>query len=162
MSAVKYNENNFNEIREREGISLIDFYADWCGPCRMVMPIVEEIASEREDLLVAKINVDDNPELAREFGIYSIPTLVVMKDGEVDIEAFCNAYSASTYYNITFLAGEGGKIERYADYDGLLYVDPVADEGYEFDGYYLNGEKISGTAFNFNTLITVDVRFVEK
>ena len=83
MSAVKYNESNFSEVRERKGVSLIDFYADWCGPCRMVMPIVEEIASEREDLLVAKINVDENPGLAREFGIYSIPTLVVMKDGEI-------------------------------------------------------------------------------
>ena len=83
MSAVKYNESNFSEVREREGISLIDFYADWCGPCRMVMPIVEEIASEREDILVAKVNVDDNPALAKEFGVFSIPTLVVMKDGEI-------------------------------------------------------------------------------
>lgn len=83
MSAVKYNESNFGEVREREGISLIDFYADWCGPCRMVMPIVEEIASEREDILVAKVNVDDNPSLAKEFGVFSIPTLVVMKDGEI-------------------------------------------------------------------------------
>ncbi len=83
MSAVKYNENNFSEVREREGISLIDFYADWCGPCRMVLPIVDEIASEREDLLVAKVNVDDNPALAKEFGVFSIPTLVVMKDGEI-------------------------------------------------------------------------------
>ena len=65
MSAKKYNIDNFNEVREREGISLIDFYADWCGPCRMVMPIVEEIASERDDLLVAKVNVDENPALAR-------------------------------------------------------------------------------------------------
>ena len=83
MLAVKYNESNFGEVREREGISLIDFYADWCGPCRMVMPIVEEIASEREDILVAKVNVDDNPSLAKEFGVFSIPTLVVMKDGEI-------------------------------------------------------------------------------
>ena len=83
MSAVKFNESNFSEVRERRGISLIDFYADWCGPCRMVMPIVEEIASEREDLLVAKVNVDDNPALAKEFGVFSIPTLVVMKDGEI-------------------------------------------------------------------------------
>ena len=83
MSAKKYNIDNFNEVREREGISLIDFYADWCGPCRMVMPIVEEIASERDDLLVAKVNVDENPDLAREFGVFSIPTLVVIKDGKI-------------------------------------------------------------------------------
>lgn len=83
MSAKIVNESNFNEVREREGVSLIDFYADWCGPCRMVLPIVEEIASERDDLLVVKVNVDDNPALAKAFKVYSIPTLVVMKDGEV-------------------------------------------------------------------------------
>ena len=83
MSAKKYNIDNFNEVRERDGISLVDFYADWCGPCRMVMPIVEEIASERDDLLVAKVNVDENPALAREFGVFSIPTLVVIKDGKI-------------------------------------------------------------------------------
>ena len=83
MSAIKLNSNNFDQVRNNEGISLIDFYADWCGPCRMVLPIVEEIASERDDLLVGKINVDDNPELAREFGIFSIPTLVVIKNGEI-------------------------------------------------------------------------------
>ena len=83
MSAIRLNNDNFDRVRSNEGISLIDFYADWCGPCRMVMPIVEEIASEREDLLVGKVNVDENPELAREFGVFSIPTLVVMRDGEV-------------------------------------------------------------------------------
>ena len=83
MSAVKVNESNFDQVRERRGVSLIDFYADWCGPCRMVLPIVEQIASEREDLLVAKVNVDDNPALAKEFGVFSIPTLVVMKDGQI-------------------------------------------------------------------------------
>ncbi|MBO7195802.1 MAG: thioredoxin [Clostridia bacterium] len=83
MSAIKLNSNNFDQVRNNEGISLLDFYADWCGPCRMVMPIVEEIASERDDLLVGKINVDENPELAKEFGIFSIPTLVVIKNGEI-------------------------------------------------------------------------------
>ncbi len=83
MSAIKFNESNFNDVRAREGISLIDFYADWCGPCRMVLPIVEQIASEREDILVAKVNVDDSPSLAKEFGVFSIPTLVVLKDGKV-------------------------------------------------------------------------------
>lgn len=82
MSLLKLDNNNFNEVRERSGLSLIDFYADWCGPCRMVMPIVEEIANERVDLLVGKVNVDDNKDLAREFGVFSIPTLVVIKDGK--------------------------------------------------------------------------------
>ena len=83
MSSIKLNVNNFNQVRDNEGVSLLDFYADWCGPCRMVMPIVEEIASERSDLLVGKINVDENPELAKEFGVFSIPTLVVMKNGKI-------------------------------------------------------------------------------
>lgn len=83
MSAIKINQNEFQKVRENSGVSLLDFYADWCGPCRMGLPIVEQIANEREDLLVAKINVDENPDLAQEFGVFSIPTLVVMKDGKV-------------------------------------------------------------------------------
>jgi len=83
MSALKINQNEFNKVRENVGISLVDFYADWCGPCRMVLPVVEQIAEERDDLLVVKVNVDDNPELAKEFGVFSIPTLIVFKDGEV-------------------------------------------------------------------------------
>ena len=83
MKVIKANKENFESIRNSEKPVLIDFYADWCGPCRMVLPIVEQIANEREDLLVAKINVDENPDLAQEFGVFSIPTLVVMKDGKV-------------------------------------------------------------------------------
>ena len=83
MSAIRLNNDNFDQVRNNEGIALLDFYADWCGPCRMVLPIVDEIASEREDLFVGKINVNDNPDLAREFGIVSIPTLIVMKDGKI-------------------------------------------------------------------------------
>ena len=83
MSAIRLNENNFNQIMENKGISLLDFYADWCGPCRMVLPIVEEIAEERSDLLVGKINVNEQPGLAKEFKILSIPTLIVIKDGEI-------------------------------------------------------------------------------
>lgn len=83
MSANKLNLNNFDSFINSEGILLLDFYADWCGPCRMVLPIVEEIASEREDIAVGKINVDENPELASRFGVISIPTLIVMKNGEI-------------------------------------------------------------------------------
>ena len=71
------------EIKNNEKLVLLDFFADWCGPCRMVAPILHEIAEERPDVMVAKINVDDEEELAMEFGVYSIPTLVVMKNGEV-------------------------------------------------------------------------------
>ena len=83
MSAIRLNKDNFDKVRNNSGISLLDFYADWCGPCRMVLPLVDEIAAERDDLLVGKINVNDNPDLAEEFKVMSIPTLVVMKDGQV-------------------------------------------------------------------------------
>ena len=83
MSAIRLNEDNFNRVRDNEGVSLLDFYADWCGPCRMVLPLVDQIADERRDLLVGKVNVNENPDLAREFGVLSIPTLIVMKDGKV-------------------------------------------------------------------------------
>ena len=84
MKALKLNKNNFDSAIKSEKPVLLDFYADWCGPCRMVAPILHEIAEERPDVIVAKINVDDEEELAMEFGVYSIPTLVVMKNGEVD------------------------------------------------------------------------------
>ena len=83
MSVKMINKNNFEEVKNSDKPVLIDFYADWCGPCRMVAPILHEIAEERPDVIVAKINVDNEEELAMEFGVYSIPTLVVMKNGEV-------------------------------------------------------------------------------
>ena len=77
--------SNFEEIKNSQKPVLLDFYADWCGPCRMVGPIIEEIANERDDIVVGKVNVDEEPELARKFGIMSIPTVVFLKDGvEVD------------------------------------------------------------------------------
>ena len=81
--SLKINRENFASVKNSEKPVLLDFYADWCGPCRMVSPIIEEIASERGDVVVGKVNVDESPELAGAFKIYSIPTLVVMKDGKV-------------------------------------------------------------------------------
>ncbi len=84
MSAVNVNQNNFREeVVNSDRPVLIDFFAPWCGPCRMVVPIVEQIAEEREDIKVVKINVDEEPELASQFRVMSIPTLVVFKDGSV-------------------------------------------------------------------------------
>lgn len=71
------------EIATREGLSLIDFWATWCGPCRMLSPIVDEVAEERTDVKVGKVNVDEQPELASQFGVMSIPTLLVFRDGKL-------------------------------------------------------------------------------
>ncbi len=83
MAVLSITKDNFEEIKNSENTVLLDFYAEWCGPCRMVSPIVDEIANENPQYLVGKINVDEQPELAAEFGVMSIPTLVVMKNGEV-------------------------------------------------------------------------------
>ena len=84
MSYINITADNFNEeVLNSDKPVLIDFWASWCGPCRMIAPIVEEIAAERDDIKVAKVNVDEEPSLASKFGVMSIPTLVVMKNGEV-------------------------------------------------------------------------------
>lgn len=84
MPAISVNKNSFNqEVLNSDKPVLMDFWAPWCGPCRMVVPLVEEIAKERSDIKVVKINVDEEQELAMQFGVMSIPTLVVMKNGKI-------------------------------------------------------------------------------
>ena len=83
MAVFSVNKNNFEDIKNSDKTVLLDFYADWCGPCRMVSPIVDEIAEENPEYLVCKINVDEEPELASAFEVLSIPTLAVMKEGKI-------------------------------------------------------------------------------
>ena len=84
MSVIQITKENFeSEVLKETKPVLLDFYADWCGPCRMVGPIVSEIAEENDNIKVGKINVDQQPELASQYGVMSIPTLVVIRNGEV-------------------------------------------------------------------------------
>lgn len=83
MSVLIVTKENFDSVRTSEKPVLLDFYADWCGPCRMVSPIVEEIAEENPQYLIGKVNVDKEPELAQQFHVLSIPTLAVIKNGNV-------------------------------------------------------------------------------
>ena len=85
MSVIIINKENFaSEVLNSNQPVLLDFYADWCGPCRMVGPIVSEIANERNDVKVGKINVDEQPELAAQFQVMSIPMLAVIKNGKLE------------------------------------------------------------------------------
>ena len=84
MALINGSMSNFqSEVLDAKKTVLVDFYATWCGPCRMISPILEQIASERDDIKIVKVNVDEEGELAAQYGIMSIPTLLVFKNGEV-------------------------------------------------------------------------------
>ncbi len=79
--ALELNDSNFKETVDK-GVTLVDFWAPWCGPCRMMTPIIEEIAHEKADIQVAKVNIDECPGIAQQYNILSIPTLIYFKDGQ--------------------------------------------------------------------------------
>ena len=79
--ALELNENNFAEA-VKKGVSVVDFWAPWCGPCKMMAPVVDKIALNNPDLIVAKVNVDESPQLATRYNVMSIPTIIILKDGE--------------------------------------------------------------------------------
>lgn len=81
--ALEFTDNNFqNEVIDNKGLVLVDFWAEWCGPCRMIGPIIEELAKESTDVKIGKVNVDSNQNVAMKYGVRSIPTLLFLKDGE--------------------------------------------------------------------------------
>ena len=82
MSVIHVSKENFDEIMASDKPVLLDFFANWCGPCRMLSPVIEEIAQEHPEFVICKVNVDEEGELAREFGIMNIPTMIVFKDGQ--------------------------------------------------------------------------------
>lgn len=82
MDVLELNDDNFQE-EASEGLVLVDFYADWCGPCRMVSPVIDQISKETDDVKVVKVDVDSSPETAGRYGIRSIPTVILLNDGEI-------------------------------------------------------------------------------
>lgn len=87
MAILHVTNENFEQLLSSDKPVLLDFYADWCGPCRMIAPIIEEIANERDDIIVGKVNVDEQGALAQAYDVMSIPTLIVLKNGQVTNQA---------------------------------------------------------------------------
>lgn len=96
MGILHVNKDNFKEhVLKSKGVVLVDFYADWCGPCRTMTPIIEELASEFSEVKFIKINVDENPDLSSQYEIFSIPTILIFKDGEI-VNQFIGATNKET------------------------------------------------------------------
>ncbi len=84
MAVLSINKDQFQkEVAEKKGLVMVDFYADWCGPCKLTSPIIEELSEEHKDVSFIKVNVDNNQELASQYSVFSIPTFIVFKDGKL-------------------------------------------------------------------------------
>ena len=83
MSVLYVNKNNFEQVKNSDKKVLLDFYAEWCGPCKMLAPILEVIANDRDDVVIGKVDVDENPEIAAQYNVTSIPTMYLFKNGEI-------------------------------------------------------------------------------
>lgn len=95
----RFDESNFDaEVLQSDLPVFVDFYADWCGPCKMMSPIIDEIAEENDDVIVGKVDVDENGELAMQFNVMSIPTILIFKNGEL-AETFIGLQSKETIVN---------------------------------------------------------------
>ena len=139
MSAINIDQNNIqSEVMNSDKPVLLDFWAPWCGPCRMVVPIVEEIARERNDIKVGKVNVDEQPELASRFGVVSIPTLVVMKNGKIVDQAIGarpkNAILGMGFFDLFQQADIDQGVKEYLATPGAVLLDVRTSEEYR-DGH---------------------------
>ena len=129
--AKKITDSNFNKIVESENLIMLDFWAEWCGPCKAIGPIIEELSEELEDIMtVGKVNVDENPELSEMFEIRTIPTILILEDGEVIGQ---HVGSASKDELIEFIGSVIGEIEIEEDEDDDEYDDEYDDEEDEED-----------------------------
>ena len=98
MSVTQINKDSFQaEVLDQKGIVFVDFYADWCGPCKMTGPILEELAKEKKEMKFVKVNVDENPELTSQYQIFSIPTFVVFKEGKM-VSQFVGGHSKEGFH----------------------------------------------------------------
>lgn len=99
MTVIHGDKNSFQkEVLEQKGVTLVDFYAEWCGPCKMTGPILDELSAEMKDVKIVKINVDENPDLASLYSVLSIPTFLIFKDGKV-VNQFMGAMGKEGFIN---------------------------------------------------------------
>ena len=130
MAVEKITESNFREkVLENKGTVLLDFWATWCGPCRMMSPVVDEIAKDHPEIFVGKVNVDEEEALSRQFNIFSIPTFIILKDGKVQAQT-AGARPKAALEAMLFANGEPVEAARLAE---AMRIEP--EQARELLGY---------------------------